>query len=331
MLKKIFSGVQPSGNLHLGNFLGAIKNFVSLQNQENTDCVYCIVDLHAITTKQDPKALKENIRETLATFIASGIDPKKSIIFNQSAVSAHSEGAWILSCIARMGWLNRMTQFKEKAGKDKEKASVGLYSYPILMASDILLYDSTHVPVGDDQKQHLELCRDIAQKFNLEFNVPDFLKVPEPIIQKYFSRIMSLKDGTKKMSKSDPSDLSRVNLTDDKDVIKNKIKKAKTDSLPISEKDIEKRFEAKNLLEIYSSLAEKKIEDTINQFDGRNFSEFKEKLSDIMVEKISPISLEINKLLNDKKYLDKILIEGIEKADKIANKKILEMKKIIGF
>ena len=220
MLKKIFSGVQPSGNLHLGNFLGAIKNFVSLQNQENTDCVYCIVDLHAITTKQDPKALKENIRETLATFIASGIDPKKSIIFNQSAVSAHSEGAWILSCIARMGWLNRMTQFKEKAGKDKEKASVGLYSYPILMASDILLYDSTHVPVGDDQKQHLELCRDIAQKFNLDFNVPDFLKVPEPIIQKYFSRIMSLKDGTKKMSKSDPSDLSRVNLTDDKDVIK---------------------------------------------------------------------------------------------------------------
>ena len=331
MLKKIFSGVQPSGNLHLGNFLGAIKNFVSLQNQENTDCVYCIVDLHAITTKQDPKALKENIRETLATFIASGIDPKKSIIFNQSAVSAHSEGAWILSCIARMGWLNRMTQFKEKAGKDKEKASVGLYSYPILMASDILLYDSTHVPVGDDQKQHLELCRDIAQKFNLDFNAPDFLKVPEPIIQKYFSRIMSLKDGTKKMSKSDPSDLSRVNLTDDKDVIKNKIKKAKTDSLPISEKDIEKRFEAKNLLEIYSSLAEKKIEDTINQFDGKNFSEFKEELSDIMVEKISPISLEINKLLNDKKYLDKILIEGIEKADKIANKKILEMKKIIGF
>ena len=331
MLKKIFSGVQPSGNLHLGNFLGAIKNFVSLQNQENTDCVYCIVDLHAITTKQDPKALKENIRETLATFIASGIDPKKSIIFNQSAVSAHSEGAWILSCIARMGWLNRMTQFKEKAGKDKEKASVGLYSYPILMASDILLYDSTHVPVGDDQKQHLELCRDIAQKFNLDFNVPDFLKVPEPIIQKYFSRIMSLKDGTKKMSKSDPSDLSRVNLTDDKDVIKNKIKKAKTDSLPISEKDIEKRFEAKNLLEIYSSLSEKKIEDTINQFDGKNFSEFKEELSDIMVEKISPISLEINKLLNDKKYLDKILIEGIEKADMIANKKILEMKKIIGF
>ena len=331
MLKKIFSGVQPSGNLHLGNFLGAIKNFVSLQNQENTDCVYCIVDLHAITTKQDPIVLKENIRETLATFIASGIDPKKSIIFNQSAVSAHSEGAWILSCVARMGWLNRMTQFKEKAGKDKEKASVGLYSYPILMAADILLYDSTHVPVGDDQKQHLELCRDIAQRFNSDFNAPNFLKVPEPIIQKYFSRIMSLKDGTKKMSKSDPSDLSRINLTDDRDVIKNKIKKAKTDSLPISEKDIEKRLEAKNLLEIYSCLSEKKIEDTINQFDGKNFSEFKEKLSDIMVEKISPISLEINKLLNDKKYLDKILIEGIEKADKIAYKKILEMKKIIGF
>ena len=331
MSKKIFSGVQPTGNLQLGNYIGAIKNFVELQNEKDNKCVFCVVDLHAITVKQDPKTLKNNIRETVATFIASGIDPKKSIIFNQSAVSAHSEGAWILSCIAWMGWLNRMTQFKEKAGKDKEKASVGLYSYPILMASDILLYDSTHVPVGDDQKQHLELCRDIAQKFNLDFNVPDFLKVPEPIIQKYFSRIMSLKDGTKKMSKSDPSDLSRVNLTDDKDVIKNKIKKAKTDSLPISEKHIEKRFEAKNLLEIYSSLSEKKIEDTINQFDGKNFSEFKEELSDIMVEKISPISLEINKLLNDKKYLDKILIEGIEKADKIANKKILEMKKIIGF
>ena len=331
MEKKIFSGVQPTGNLHLGNYLGAIKNFVELNNDQKNQCIFCVVDLHAITVNQDPTELRSNILETTATFIASGIDPKKSIIFNQSKVSAHSEVAWILSCVARIGWLNRMTQFKEKAGKDKEKASVGLYSYPILMASDILLYDSTHVPVGDDQKQHLELCRDIAQKFNLDFNVPDFLKVPEPIIQKYFSRIMSLKDGTKKMSKSDPSDLSRVNLTDDKDAIKNKIKKAKTDPLPISEKDIEKRFEAKNLLEIYSSLAEKKIEDTINQFDGRNFSEFKEKLSDIMVEKISPISLEINKLLNDKKYLDKILIEGIEKADKIANKKILEMKKIIGF
>ena len=331
MLKKIFSGVQPSGNLHLGNFLGAIKNFVNLQNQKDTECVYCIVDLHAITVKQNPKELKENIRETLATFIASGIDPNKSIIFNQSSVSAHSEGAWILSCVARMGWLNRMTQFKEKAGKDKEKASIGLYAYPVLMAADILLYDSTHVPVGNDQKQHLELCRDIAQRFNADFEAPNFLTVPEPIIQKYFSRIMSLKDGSKKMSKSDPSDFSRVNLTDNKDLIINKIKKAKTDSLPISEKNIDKRPEAQNLLGIYSSLSEKTIEETLNQFNGKNFSEFKIKLSDLLVDKINPISKEINKLLTEKKYLDQILFEGIEKADKIATKKINEMKKIIGF
>ena len=233
MGKKIFSGVQPTRNLHLGNYLGAIKNFVDLNNDKNNKCIFCVVDLHAITVRQDPKELKNNIRETVATFIASGIDPKKSIIFNQSKVAAHSEGAWILSCVARMGWLNRMTQFKEKAGKDKEKASIGLYSYPVLMAADILLYDATHVPVGDDQKQHLELCRDIAQKFNNDFKVDDFLKVPEPLIQKEFSRIMSLKDGTKKMSKSEVSDLSRINLTDDKDLIINKIKKSKTDTLPL--------------------------------------------------------------------------------------------------
>ena len=229
MSKKIFSGVQPTGNLHLGNYIGAIKNFVELQNQKNNECVFCVVDLHAITVKQNPKILKNNIRETTAAFLASGIDPKKSIIFNQSLVSAHSEGAWILGCVARMGWLNRMTQFKEKAGKDKEKASVGLYIYPVLMAADILLYDATHVPVGEDQKQHLELSRDIAQKFKLDYDAPNFLKVPEPLIQKKFSRIMSLKDGTKKMSKSDPSDLSRINMTDTKDQIVNKIKKAKTD------------------------------------------------------------------------------------------------------
>ena len=219
MVKKIFSGVQPSGNLHLGNYLGAIKNFVELNNEKENHCIFCVVDLHAITVNQDPKQLKDNIRETVATFIASGIDPKKSIIFNQSKVSAHSEAAWILSCTARLGWLNRMTQFKEKAGKDKEKASIGLYSYPVLMAADILLYDSTHVPVGNDQKQHLELCRDIAQKFNNDFNVDDFFKIPEPLIKKEFSRIMSLKDGLKKMSKSEISDLSRINLTDDKDAI----------------------------------------------------------------------------------------------------------------
>jgi tryptophanyl-tRNA synthetase len=242
MGKKIFSGVQPTGNLHLGNYLGAIKNFVELNNDNANECIFCVVDLHAITVKQDPKELKKNIRETVATFIASGIDAKKSIIFNQSGVAAHSEGAWILSCVARMGWLNRMTQFKEKAGKDKEKASIGLYSYPVLMAADILLYDATHVPVGDDQKQHLELCRDIAQKFNNDFGVEDFLKVPEPLIQKEFSRIMSLKDGSKKMSKSELSDLSRINLTDDKDQIINKIKKAKTDPLPMPKdiKELEK-------------------------------------------------------------------------------------------
>ena len=332
MIKKIFSGVQPSGNLHLGNYLGAIKNFVDLQDQKETECVYCIVDLHAITVKQEPKELKKNIRETLATFIASGIDYKKSIIFNQSSVSAHSEGAWILSCVARMGWLNRMTQFKEKAGKDKEKASVGLYAYPVLMAADILLYDATHVPVGHDQKQHLELCRDIAQRFNSDFNVPDFLKTPEPLIQKQFSRIMSLKDGTKKMSKSDQSDLSRINLTDDKDLIVNKIKKAKTDSMPMPsiKEDLNKRPETDNLLGIYSSLSNQDLEQSKNEFNGKNFSEFKEKLSDLLVEKISPISKEIKRLLNDAKYLDNILLEGSQKADRMASVKIKEIKRIIG-
>ena len=333
MFKKIFSGVQPSGNLHLGNYLGAIKNFVDLQNQKETECIYCIVDLHAITVKQEPKELKKNIRETLATFIASGLDYEKSIIFNQSSVTAHAEGAWILSCIARMGWLNRMTQFKEKAGKDKEKASVGLYAYPVLMAADILLYDATHVPVGHDQKQHLELCRDIAQRFNSDFNVEDFLKAPEPLIQKNFSRIMSLKDGMKKMSKSDPSDLSRINLTDEKDLIVNKIKKAKTDtmSMPTIEENLERRPEVENLLGIYSSLSNQTLDQSKKEFDGKNFSDFKEKLSDLLVEKITPISKEVKKLLNDEKHLDCILFDGSQKADKIASKKIKEIKQLIGF
>ena len=333
MSKKIFSGVQPTGNLHLGNYLGAIKNFVDLNNEEDNKCIFCVVDLHAITVKQDPKELKKNIRETTATFIASGIDPKKSIIFNQSMVSAHCEAAWILSCVSRIGWLNRMTQFKEKAGRDKEKASIGLYSYPVLMAADILLYDATHVPVGDDQKQHLELCRDIAQKFNNDFDAPDFLRVPEPLIQKEFSRIMSLKDGMKKMSKSDPSDLSRINLTDEKDQITNKIKKAKTDPLPMpsGSKNLSERPEAENLLGIYSSLLNQKLEKSITDFEGKNFSEFKEKLSEILVEKISPISNEIKKLLGDPKYLDNILLEGSIQADIIASKKIKEIKKLVGF
>ena len=333
MNKKIFSGVQPTGNLHLGNYLGAIKSFVELNNQKDNDCIFCVVDLHAITVKQDPKELKKNIRETAAIFIASGIDPQKNIIFNQSMVPAHSEAAWILSCVSRIGWLNRMTQFKEKAGKDKEKASIGLYSYPVLMAADILLYDSTHVPVGDDQKQHLELCRDIAQKFNNDFNATDFLKVPEPLIQKQFSRIMSLKDGMKKMSKSDPSDLSRINLTDEKDEISNKIKKAKTDTkpMPTDIKDLIERPEAENLLRIYSSLRNQQLENSINDFNGKQFSEFKEKLSEALIEKIEPISKEVKKLLNDEKYLDQILLQGSEKADKIASKKIKEIKEFIGF
>ena len=333
MKKKIFSGVQPTGNLHLGNYLGAIKNFVSLNNDDENECIFCVVDLHAITVSQDPAILRENIRETVATFIASGIDPKKSIIFNQSRVSAHSEAAWILSCIARMGWLNRMTQFKEKAGKDKEKASVGLYSYPILMAADILLYDSTHVPVGNDQKQHLELCRDIAQKFNNDYRADDFFKVPEPLIQKEFSRIMSLKDGSKKMSKSELSDLSRINLTDEKDQMVNKIKKAKTDSLPIPStvKELNNRPEAKNLIGIYSSLANSTLENSIQDFTGKNFSEFKDKLSQILIDKIGPISNEIKRLLKDKSYLDKILDDGCKKADSIASIKIKKIRDIVGF
>ena len=333
MKKKIFSGVQPTGNLHLGNYLGAIKNFVDLNNDSQNECIFCVVDLHAITVSQNPKDLKSNIHETVATFVASGIDPKKSIIFNQSQVSAHSEAAWILSCVARMGWLNRMTQFKEKAGKDKEKASIGLYSYPVLMAADILLYDSTHVPVGDDQKQHLELCRDIAQKFNNDYKIENFFMVPEPLIKKEFSRIMSLKDGLKKMSKSEVSDLSRINLTDDKDQIVNKIKKAKTDTLPLpfTIKELEKRPEVKNLIGIYSSLMNYTLQKSIDEFAGKNFSEFKEKLSDIVVDEINPISLRIKELLADKAFLEKILKDGYEKANEIASKKIKKIHEIIGF
>ena len=333
MNKKIFSGVQPTGNLHLGNYLGAIKNFVELQNDKKNECIYCVVDLHSITIKQDAKVLKKNIRETTATFIASGLNPKNSIIFNQSAVSAHSEGAWILGCVSRMGWLSRMTQFKEKAGKDKEKASVGLYVYPVLMAADILLYDATHVPVGEDQKQHLELCRDIAQRFNNDFNAPDFLKVPEPLIQKQFSRIMSLKDGLKKMSKSDPSDFSRINLTDDKDLIINKIRKAKTDTLPMPglNDDLEKRPEVLNLLGIYSSLSNQSIDKVKVEFEGKNFSVFKDKLSELLVDKIEPIGKKIKDLLKDEKYLDKILQKGAEKADNLSSKKISKMKNLVGF
>ena len=333
MAKKIFSGVQPTGNLHLGNYLGAIKNFVELSNQKENECIFCVVDLHAITVNHNPEKFRDNIFETVATFVASGIDPKENIIFNQSQVSAHSEAAWILGCTARMGWLNRMTQFKEKAGKDKEKASIGLYSYPILMAADILLYDATHVPVGDDQKQHLELCRDIAQKFNNDFNIENFLVAPEPLIQKEFSRIMSLKDGLKKMSKSEASDMSRINLSDTEDQIINKIKKAKTDPLPMPTeiKDLDKRPEARNLLGIYSSLKNVDLGKSVNEFSGKNFSEFKENLAQVIVDKILPLSIEIKKLLNEKDYLNKILKEGALKANDIASNKIKEIHKIMGF
>ena len=333
MSKKIFSGVQPTGNLHLGNYLGAIKNFVELTKDQKNECIFCVVDLHAITVKQNPKELRDNIRETVATFIAAGIDPKKNIIFNQSKVSAHSEAAWILSCVARMGWLNRMTQFKEKAGKDKEKASIGLYSYPILMAADILLYDATHVPVGDDQKQHLELCRDIAQKFNKDFDVHDFFKTPEPLIQKEFSRIMSLKDGLKKMSKSELSDLSRINLTDSQNEILNKIKKAKTDPKPMPDNisELNERPEARNLLGIYGSLNDLSLENSMKQFSGKNFSEFKESLSQVLINKIAPITTEIKKLLKEKKYLDDILLDGCRKANEIAAQKMKKIHEIVGF
>ena len=333
MTKKIFSGVQPTGNLHIGNYLGAIKNFVNFQNQKDSECIYCVVDLHAITVKQDPVHLKKNIRETTATFLASGLDHKKSIIFNQSAVPAHSEVSWILGCYANIGWLNRMTQFKEKVGNNKEKASIALYIYPILMAADILLYDTTHVPVGEDQKQHLELSRDIAQKFNQEYNFKNFFIQPEPIIQKNFARIMSLKDGKKKMSKSEISEFSRINLNDSKDQILNKIKKAKTDTLPLPENEIElnKRPEAKNLLGIYSSLNDQKIEKTLDEFSGKNFSDFKKNLSDLLIEKISPISDEIKKLNKDNDYIDKILEDGAIKAASISSKKVKKLKDIVGF
>ena len=328
--KLVFSGVQPSGNLHLGNYLGALKNFVSLQ--KSTECIYCVVDLHAITIFQDPKELRENILETIAGFIASGLDHKKSIIFNQSSISGHAELAWILNCVSRIGWLNRMTQFKDKAGKNKEKASVGLYIYPNLMAADILLYKATHVPVGADQKQHLELCRDIAQKFNSDFK-NNFFPIPEPLIQKNISRVMSLRDGTKKMSKSDESNYSRIDLKDSPDEIVKKIKKAKTDSLPIPDnlKNLQDKPESFNLVNIYSDLIEKTPEKVLDEIKGKEYSFLKNKLTDVLVDKICPIGEEIKKLMNDKTYLEKILKDGREKAGAMAQHNLKEIKNIVGF
>src|SRR5213078_2890219 len=343
MVERVFSGVQPTGNLHLGNYLGAIVNFVKMQETHN--CIYCVVDMHAITQGIDvwggPAELARNTREVTAAFIAAGIDPKKHIVFNQSQVSGHAELAWIFNCVARMGWLNRMTQFKEKAGKDREAASVGLYDYPVLMAADILLYRATHVPVGEDQKQHLELSRDIAQKFNNDFapsiaaNGHDerFCPLPEPVITGPATRVMSLRDGTKKMSKSDPSDYSRINLTDDADAIAQKIRKAKTDPepLPSEEKGLENRPEADNLVGIYAALSERSKADVLKEFGGGQFSSFKNALVELCVAKLAPIASEMKRLVADPGHVDKILIDGADRARVIADETMRAAKDIVGF
>ena len=337
----VFSGVQPTGNLHLGNYLGAIKNFVSLQNDRNYKTYYCVVDLHAITVWQEPKKLKKDILETAATFIAAGIDPKQSIIFSQSKVSGHAELCWILNCISRIGWLNRMTQFKEKAGKNREKVSVGLYTYPVLMAADILAYKATLVPVGEDQTQHLELAKDIAQKFNYDYKVNFFPEV-KPLVLSSSARIMSLREASVKMSKSDLSEYSRINILDDKDEISKKIKKAKTDSNnimgtevlnetgEIKDNVIKERPEAVNLIQIYSSCANLNVREVLNLFGGKSFSYFKEKLSEILIETLTPIGNEVKKIMRDNTYLYDVLDEGASIAAEEANKNLKEIKNIIG-
>ena len=330
--KLVFSGVQPTGNLHLGNYLGAVKRFVELQDA-NTMCIYCLVDLHAITNWQDPKELRQNTIEVTAAFLACGLRQENSIIFNQSQVTTHTELAWIFNCVARIGWLNRMTQFKEKAGKNRENASLGLYCYPTLMAADILAYHATHVPVGEDQKQHLELTRDIATKFNNDFNAPDFFPVPEPIIEGPATRIMSLRDGAKKMSKSETSDMSRINLTDDSDSIRKKIQKAKTDpfEIPGEKKELVNRPEAENLLGIYATVANQSIEKTLEQFSGSDFKRLKHELSDILISELEPINKEIKKLLDQEAYIVQILREGSEKADEISRPILEKTREIVGF
>jgi tryptophanyl-tRNA synthetase len=338
--ERVFSGMQPTGSLHLGNYLGAMVQWIEWQ--KTRDCIYCVVDLHAITVHQDPKQLRDATRLVAACYVASGLDPKKSILFNQSAVSAHAELAWIFNCVARLGWLNRMTQFKEKAGKDKEKASVGLYAYPCLMAADILAYQATHVPVGDDQKQHIELARDIAQKFNNDFAGAiadtgvadgDFFPLPEPVITGPATRVMSLRDGSKKMSKSDPSDLSRINLTDNADVIARKIKKAKTDpeGLPSEPDGLEGRPEAENLVGIYAALANESVEAVLGDVGGMQFSEFKTRLADVAVARLAPINDEVQRMLSDPASIDQILMDGASRARKIANPILKDVKEIVGF
>ena len=328
--KRILSGVQPSGDLHLGNYLGAIKNFVTLQKEY--ECFFCVVDLHAITVWQDPKVLANKTREVTAAFIASGIDPKKNNIFVQSQVPQHAQLGWLFNCVARMGWLNRMTQFKDKAGKNSENVSVGLFSYPTLMAADILIYLATHVPVGDDQKQHLELTRDIAQKFNNDFKT-DFFPIPEPLIFGEATRVMSLRDGSKKMSKSDPSDYSRIMLTDTAENIVQKIRKAKTDPEPLPENktDLEKRPEAENLISIFASLKDTSVETVIDEYSGKEFSIFKRDLADLSVSKLEPITSEMNKLMNDISYIDSVLNTGKDNAISVAEPVLQKTKEIIGF
>lgn len=338
-IQRVFSGVQSTGNLHLGNYLGAIVKFVELQ--KSFECLYCVVDLHAITVPQNPIELRNNTREIAAAFLACGIDPKKNIVFNQSQVPEHAELAWVLNCVARIGWLNRMTQFKDKAGKDRENASVGLLDYPVLMAADILIYRATHVPVGDDQKQHLELARDIAQKFNNDFSESisrnrygeAFFPLPEPLISGPATRVMSLRDGTKKMSKSDISDYSRINLADDADQIAQKIRKAKTDPepLPSEEKGLEERPEADNLVGIFAALSGRAKTDILNEFGGANFSNFKNALVDMAVAKLAPITARMREIRADETYVDTILRDGSERARAIARENMNAVKDIVGF
>jgi tryptophanyl-tRNA synthetase len=337
--RRVFSGVQSTGNLHLGNYLGAIVKFVELQ--QSFECLYCVVDLHAITVPQDPLKLKANTREIAAAFIACGIDPEKNIVFNQSQVAEHAELAWVLNCVARIGWLNRMTQFKDKAGKDRENASMGLLDYPVLMAADILIYRATHVPVGDDQKQHLELARDIAQKFNNDFSESiarnsfgeAFFPLPEPLISGPATRVMSLRDGAKKMSKSDPSDYSRINLADDAEQIATKIRKAKTDpdALPSEEKGLEGRPEADNLVGIFAALSQRTKADVLAEFGGANFSTFKNALVDLSVEKLAPITAEMRRLSADEAYVDGVLRAGADRARELARANMDAVKDIVGF
>jgi tryptophanyl-tRNA synthetase len=330
MSTRVLSGIQPTGNLHLGNYLGAIVNWVKMQHE--MESLYCIVDMHAVTLWQEPAALRDGIRNMAAALLACGIDPKKSALFNQSMVREHAELAWVLSCTARIGWLNRMTQFKDKVGKDKEGASVGLFTYPVLQAADILVYQASHVPVGEDQKQHLELARDIAQKFNADFGV-ELFRLPEPIIPKSTARIMSLRDGMAKMSKSDPSDMSRINLTDDADAIASKIKKAKTDAdvLPDNAKELVGRSEAENLVGIYAAMNGETIDAVLQQHAGKGFGQFKPALAELLVAKLAPITAEYRKLKADHGHIDAVLHDGAARATTIAAPVLKQVYDIVGF